>query len=271
MAKENITQLTTNEYQRLVKENVDLQSKINDLNVKIGELRNDLFSEKNNSKKDTDNSGKVIIKTVRQRSDGWGSYKDDLISVSTIGLSDVKDDLRKEVSKELEVDTVKLMKENSKLKLNLEERRIMMDELKQEQEATIDHQVKLQYNSIKRDKENMVIRHREQLESKDKFIDKLQEDLKKEKNNKTDRELMEKRNKEIKTLKERIHELEEQVAHLNDAGWFTRLLDRISNYHTRKQAIKDKARKIKEVDEVKEVSAGPGYSQFGKYFNWITR
>ena len=269
MSKENITQLSTAEYQKIIKENNDLQNKVNELNVKIGELRNELFTIRDSEDKEA-KPEKILVKTITLKPDGWGGYRTTEKVESTVGLDDVKNQLKEQVAKDLEVDIPALRKENSKLKLQITDLQNSIEVLKKERDTEIAHILKLERNQMKREKEDMVIRHKEHLERKDDYIKDLKKELERERANKTDRELMEKRNKEIKVLKERIHELEARVAHLRNAGFFTRLLDRIGNYHTRKQAMKDEARRVKEVENVKKIDNNGTSNFWDRYFKAVS-
>ena len=265
-------EISLNEYKDMQNEASRLNDKIASLQVEKGSLISDI-----KRLQDKLDDPDIRISVNAPITDPWGSFTRHRGDISTIKvnseeakaiMNDVKaielnkkiSDLEKElnlksdqydfVSSQLKVlqDTLKSKERDLKDTWNIKLSELSSDYNNKRK------QIELDYSNLTSNKEfeykekfNSLIERERDYE---KEIESLQEELEKERSNKTDRELEEKRIQEIATLNSRVVELEGEIERLKSMNIFTRAWEFFTKRLAQKEAIKELERSKEAVEKV---------------------
>lgn len=223
---------------------------INSLHKEVGTLENQtsnlesqIFELKG---KLNEKTPEVRVVNVTKKVNSWGDTYNDTV-VEYKNLSSVQDDIRKEVEakfkKDLETSEKTIKDLTKKLETNSEDYNNAVKKIKSEY-ADYSLQTRLDYEEKERNR-------KEKLEKKDLEIKKLNDEIEKIKNDKTDEQVAKQREEEIIKLKLRIKELEKTVKNFMDMNLFKRFWNSITNKAVRVAAEKEVIEKQHEINRIK--------------------
>jgi hypothetical protein len=250
-----------------------LKEQVDSLNREIGSKDQLIENLKSNEK--------VISKTIRIT-----PYGPNETTIENIGLGELKDTLRQEIKndfiKRIEDANNEAIELNYKildLKAEGDQKDLILTEIRTNHDREINNlnkKERLRLNDLKED-------YQEQLQKKNKFIEELKDEIEKIKEDKTDAQVEEQRNKEIIDLKAKIAQLEEELASLRSMNFFKRLTYSRKVTDAEKAVAREKARLDKVTQETgttyvkengkirkNETSNYQDYSLFvNNYFRWL--
>lgn len=221
----------------LTEKSADLKIANNDLKNQLTEVKFELKQLK--TQDEQTRPIKVITKTIREG--GWGGSHIDQ-DVQYMNLDSVRNEIQKEYEIKEEQNLIELKKLN-----------FTVSGLQKDIDLKGDEFDSFQNTETKRFKikaDNLEASFKEKANKLDQKVTDLQEELQKERDNKTDKELEEKRNKEIITLKKRIKTLEEEVKLLASLGFIKRTWRKLTNHIALKSAKKELEIERKAVNEI---------------------
>jgi hypothetical protein len=234
----------------LSEKNADLKIANNDLKTQLTEVKVELKQLK--AQDEQSRPVKVVTRTIRES--GWGGMRED----SDIQYSNL-DSVRSEIQKEYE------SKEYDNL-VKIKDLEYQIHSLNKDVELKGDEFDAFQVNETKRFKikaDNLEASFKEKANKLDQKIE-----------DKSDKELEDKRIEEIKTLKKRIKTLEEEVKLLGNLGFISRTWRKLTNHVALKAAKKELEIEEKAANKVAEVYEynGPGYltKAINNSFRWLS-
>jgi hypothetical protein len=274
MTETGKVEISLNEYKDMSNRIDRLNDRIDLLNTEKGVLHSTITDLKKQLEKD---SIDININSLVSGRDPWGDIKSKFTRVSSINANSDKAEkiLSSATSNVLEVEIEKLKLElsfkendlqnlNSQLKVLKEtisttertlkdEYKIKMTKLEKEYSLlrdsfgaeTDERRNKLEFDYVRKQKE-LEADAREWSAR----ITELQDELEKERNNKTDRELEEKRMQEIATLNSRVVELEGEIDRLKSMNMFKRAWEFFTKRLAQKEAIKELERSKEAANKV---------------------
>jgi len=229
-----------------------MQEEINSLNNQVSSLQRELGSEeehnqtlRNQIEELKSKQPEVRIITSKPVSNRYG----DTYTESTIeyrNLSSVQDDIRKEIEAKYKKDLDKSEATIKSLNKDLESKQdFYHNEIKKIESRYENYSLgnRLSFEADKRALDEREIK-------KDLKIKELKEEIEKIKNDKTDEQLAKQREEEIKTLKDRIEELEASVANLTSTNIFKRIWNAILDKNARVAAQKELLKKKEKADKI---------------------
>ena len=217
------TTIGLDEYNRLVSEADNKDQLIGSLNQSISNLRNQL--DKKEEKETETNSLVKIIHYEHHNNDYDDESWDESVHTEFRNLAEVQELANKKAQKVTENKIEEQKNLIKELRDNVEtvQDRVTTKE-RQIQKIKTDHKEKLEDLDEERTK---LVKNLDKAYDKDvtlykETIKDLKEEIKKVKESKTDAEVEEKRNKEVKDLKTRIRDLERIIARVNDSPFYKR-------------------------------------------------
>ena len=225
--KTNVITLTTQEYKNLIDTDNSLRTEIGNLKGTIGELREALtnarkeLKAKNEALKDKQ---PIIERVITKKRDRWGdSYTVSQID-NTIGLEDVKRELRKELDLQITDEAANAKKTITDLKGEILELKLANKEIsdqltvkEQEIENKVAKKYEKRFEKVEEDYSDKLHKYKRQIKELERELDKVT-------NDKTNRDLAKAREEQLRLKQEEIDNLESELAIVNNTNWFTRFV-----------------------------------------------
>jgi hypothetical protein len=213
-------------------------------------------------------SPEVRVVTENKKLNAWGDCQiTDTVSYKNLSL--VQDDIRKEVDikykKDLEKNEMTIKDLTDQIQSIRDKYAIMEREI-QSKYATRNLDLKLDFEEKERGRQ-------ERAAEKDLEIKKLNEEIEKIKNDKTDEQVAKQREDEIIKLKLQIKEQKKVIDELTSTNIFVRIWNSICNKSARVQAqveILEKEREIEKIKGSNKSSLGMGFMDFCKSYSTPT-
>ena len=295
MSEAGKVEISLNEYDKLNFSIKLLESKIQTLNVEKGSLTNEI-THLQKSIEDNKDKIQIMVSAPARYENMWGDIKNGTTIVKNVIANSIeaKDILKDVTSNELTNKIKDVEKEVKKLNLELDLKESHIKKLindlevlrvtlrDKEQSLKLTYDIKLsslsseysnrmqsleaEYADKESKRDLQVLEKSRYYDKKEKELedqlDELQEELEKERNNKTDRELEEKRIQEIATLNSRVADLEGEIERLKSMNIFRRTWEIFTNRLAQKEAIKELERSKEAAEKVISEKKSPFYLTF---------